>query len=56
VLRSLPLSKCQKLHLLKYSDVNKNLLYNTFIRAIYVCDVLCVVTLVMTPHKDSSYD
>jgi hypothetical protein len=29
---------------------------NTFIRAIYVCDVLCVVTSVMAPRNDPDYD
>jgi hypothetical protein len=41
---------------LKYSNAIKNLCNNTFIRAIYVCDILCVLTLVMTPRKDPGYD
>jgi hypothetical protein len=52
---SLPLLKCRELHLLNYFDESR-ICNNTFIRAIYVCDVLCVVTLVMTPRKDPGYD
>jgi hypothetical protein len=29
---------------------------NTFVRAIYVCDILCVITSIMTPRKDLDYD
>jgi hypothetical protein len=49
---SLPVSKCQEHHLLNYPDVIKNLCNNTFIQTIYVCDVLCVVTSVITLRKD----
>jgi hypothetical protein len=55
---SLPLSllNLNTSYLIKYSDVSKNQSNNTFIQAIYVCDVLYIVTSVMTHCKDPSYD
>jgi hypothetical protein len=52
----LPLLKCRELHLLNYSDEARIYCNNTFIRALYVCDVLCIVTSVMTPRNDPDYD
>jgi hypothetical protein len=35
---------------------NKVLVLEHFICAILVCDVLCVITSVMTPQNDPDYD
>jgi hypothetical protein len=53
VLLLLLLSKLQELHLLNYYDVTQESIAITlFIRACNVCDVLCVITSVMTPCND----
>jgi hypothetical protein len=49
---SLPLSilKLQKLHLLNYSDVTQeSIVITLFILTYNICDVLCIITSVMTP-------
>jgi hypothetical protein len=44
----------KKLHLLHYSDAT---LESTIITSfIWACNILCIITLVMTPHNDHGYD
>jgi hypothetical protein len=48
---------CLRVRHLSFHDMGVQIYCNnTFIQTIYVCDVLCVITLVMTTHKDHGYD
>jgi hypothetical protein len=48
----------QKLYLLKYSDVTQKSIVITllYMLVMYVCDVLCIIILIIIPHNNSGYD